>query len=157
MVFCGGAGIEAIAAKHAGASDVTVNDIDPVACAAAELNAELNAVVIQTSDADKVGESLAGVDVLLAGDFCYDEELSSGSLAGLKSSWIRGLKSTSEIRGVFLQRKDFIRFGVEKLNRGMSTMTQTCDARASFASFSPLGDDGPLGSVTKVGVPSRAT
>ena len=33
--FAAGAGIEAIAAKHAGASDVTVNDIDPVACAAA--------------------------------------------------------------------------------------------------------------------------
>ena len=74
--FAAGAGIEAIAAKYSGATQVTVNDIDPIACAAAKLNAEINGVSVQTSNHDKIGKSLEHIDVFLAGDFCYDERLS---------------------------------------------------------------------------------
>ena len=104
--FAAGAGIEAIAARHAGAADVTVNDIDPVACAAAKLNAELNAVVVQTSDSDKVGDSLDGVDVLLAGDFCYDEELSERVFSWLEQLLDAGIEVYVGDPGrVFLQKE----------------------------------------------------
>lgn len=82
--FAAGAGIEAIAALKAGASRVTVNDIDPIACKAAEMNAALNDVVVETCSENRLGVALPNVDVFLAGDFCYDEELSRETFRWLK-------------------------------------------------------------------------
>ena len=86
--FAAGAGIEAIAALKAGAVRVVVNDIDPIACIAAKLNAKLHRLEVETCALDCIGQPLDGIDVLLAGDFCYDEELSERTF-----NWLYQLKS----------------------------------------------------------------
>jgi predicted nicotinamide N-methyase len=69
--FGTGGGLVAIAAAIAGARDVRAVDIDPLACAAAELNAETNAVTIHVECIDAAGTDV-DADVLLAGDIWYD-------------------------------------------------------------------------------------
>ncbi len=73
---CGG-GLVAIAAALAGASRVEALDIDPLAVVACRLNAARNAVAVTARADDVVGQSLAGVDVLLAGDVFYDAAISA--------------------------------------------------------------------------------
>lgn len=70
--FATGSGISAIAAKRAGAKSVLAADIDPLALAAALLNARESGVEIAITDEDIVGRLDLGVDVILAGDVCYE-------------------------------------------------------------------------------------
>ena len=69
-----GSGLVAIAAMKAGAAHAIAVDIDTFAAHAAKLNADLNAVQIETSDADPVGEP-TGADAILVGDLFYDRDL----------------------------------------------------------------------------------
>lgn len=86
--FAGGAGIEAIAALKAGATKVIVNDIDPIACTAARMNAALNGHEIEICAEDVIGEPLPGVHLFFAGDFCYDEALSNRAFR-----WLEGIRT----------------------------------------------------------------
>lgn len=73
--FGSGSGLVALAAVRAGASAVRAVDIDPLAEAAARLNAEANGLSLRAECSDIVGassSSLDGVDILLAGDVWYD-------------------------------------------------------------------------------------
>jgi predicted nicotinamide N-methyase len=70
-----GSGLVALAAMKAGAASALAADIDRFAGCAARLNAELNGVAIETSDADPVGAP-ADADVILVGDLFYDRDLS---------------------------------------------------------------------------------
>ena len=67
---CGG-GIVAMAAVRAGAH-VRAVDIDPFARVTARLNAEANGIVLDVTTEDVVGDRLADIDVLLAGDVWYE-------------------------------------------------------------------------------------
>ena len=68
-----GSGLCALAAARAGAAHVEGVDVDPVAIAAARLNAEHNGVDVELHERDVLDEPLApGVDVVLAGDVFYD-------------------------------------------------------------------------------------
>jgi predicted nicotinamide N-methyase len=67
---CGG-GVVAVAAARAGAR-VSAVDIDPFARVATTLAAEANEVVIDVKISDVVGDGLADVDVVLAGDVWYE-------------------------------------------------------------------------------------
>ena len=86
-----GSGLVAVAALLAGARGVLASDIDPCSHAAVELNAELNGV----SGIEVVGDVLdAGapdVDVVLAGDVCYDREMTSRVLPFLGAAWLGGV------------------------------------------------------------------
>jgi len=84
-----GSGLVAIAAVLAGAADVTANDIDPYAAAAQEMNAKANGVQINTLMAD-VLDSETDADVVLAGDVCYERDLSDRMLAFLTRAHRRG-------------------------------------------------------------------
>ncbi|MEJ1159932.1 class I SAM-dependent methyltransferase [Prosthecomicrobium sp. N25] len=75
MVFAGGSGLEAIGAARAGAARVLATDIDPFALVAMRLNAEENGVAFEISDADLVGTSLDGFDLLLLGDVFYERPM----------------------------------------------------------------------------------
>jgi predicted nicotinamide N-methyase len=70
-----GSGLVAIAAALSGAARVVASEIDEFGVTAIALNAQLNGV----SGIDVVGDLLAGpppdVDVVLAGDICYDREM----------------------------------------------------------------------------------
>ena len=70
--FASGSGLVALAAARAGARSVLALDVDPLAESAARQNADDNGLALAFETADRVGESLRGVDVLLAGDVFYD-------------------------------------------------------------------------------------
>lgn len=78
-----GSGLVGIAAAKAGASDVWIADLDPVALQAAQINADLNECVLHSVD-DKRWEA----DVLLASDVLYD--LNSNADLGQLMSTIPG-------------------------------------------------------------------
>ncbi|WP_292907304.1 methyltransferase [Niveispirillum sp.] len=87
--FAAGSGLIAIAAMKAGAASVTALDIDPFAAAATQLNAVLNGVAVTSVTEDRIGRPLPGVDVLLAGDVCYERSFAEAALA-----WFRDLART---------------------------------------------------------------
>jgi predicted nicotinamide N-methyase len=83
--FGSGSGLAAIAAARAGASYVLAGDLDPVAAVAQSLNAALNNVSFNTFTGDTVESAAAGdVDVILAGDVCYEREASESITAWLR-------------------------------------------------------------------------
>ncbi len=69
-----GSGLVGIAAMQAGARHALAADIDVFAAHAAQLNAALNAVTVETTGADLVGQAVAQ-DVILVGDLFYDRDL----------------------------------------------------------------------------------
>jgi predicted nicotinamide N-methyase len=82
MDVASGSGLVAIAAMRAGATSALAIDIDAFASHAALLNAELNGVNIETSDADPVGQP-TDAEVILVGDLFYDRDLAPRVLAWL--------------------------------------------------------------------------
>jgi len=77
-----GSGLVAIAAMKAGAASALAVDIDAFAAHAAVLNAALNDVALETSDADPIGQP-TGAEVVLVGDLFYDRDLAPRVLAWL--------------------------------------------------------------------------
>jgi predicted nicotinamide N-methyase len=90
--FATGGGLQAIAAKRAGAAAVEAVDIDPFACAAALLNAALNDVDIRVTCRDRVGEPNPGWDVVLAGDVCYE-----GPMTLRIEAWLRAIAGAGSL------------------------------------------------------------
>jgi predicted nicotinamide N-methyase len=86
-----GSGLCAIAAMGAGAAAVTGVDIDPFAAAAIELNARANRVRVSAVRRDILDEEAPDVEVILAGDFCYDAALAARVLPWLRSAQERGI------------------------------------------------------------------
>jgi predicted nicotinamide N-methyase len=85
-----GSGLVAIAAALAGAAEVVASEVDPYGRTAVVVNAELNGV----GPVRVVGDLLAGeppaVDVVLAGDVCYDREMTERVLPFLALARARG-------------------------------------------------------------------
>jgi predicted nicotinamide N-methyase len=69
--FASGCGLAALCCVLSGAAHVMGADIEPFAAVAQQLNAELNGLHIESVVEDLVGSS-PDVDVVLAGDVCYD-------------------------------------------------------------------------------------
>lgn len=90
--FAAGSGIVAIAAAKSGAACVTACDIDPLASVAARLNANASGVDIDVVSRDPVGEPLASVDVVLAGDVFYDR-----AAAARFDPWFRALAAAGRV------------------------------------------------------------
>lgn len=82
MDVASGSGLVAIAAMKAGATSALAIDIDAFASHAAILNAELNSVTVEISDADPVGKPI-NAEVILVGDLFYDRDLAPRVLAWL--------------------------------------------------------------------------
>lgn len=80
-----GSGLCGLAARRAGASSVVAADVDPFAAAAVELNARANDLAVSFEGRDLVGTVLADVDVVLAGDVCYDAEMTTLMLPWLRT------------------------------------------------------------------------
>jgi len=79
-----GSGLCAIAALAAGAERVIAVDVDPMAVAAAELNAKANRVRLTSVGRDLLDEPPPDVDVILAGDCWYET-----GMAERVTSWLR--------------------------------------------------------------------
>lgn len=82
--LCTGSGLVALAARLAGAASVLAVDVDAVAVVAVGLNAEANDLSLATRCADLTRTAPPLVDVVLAGDVCYDREM-----ADLVVPWLR--------------------------------------------------------------------
>ena len=93
--FASGSGLSAIAAAKAGANHVLATEIDTFAVAAIGLNAQVNQVEVTAELQDAVGTD-QGWDTVIAGDICYEREMSARVFA-----WLRGL---AVARIAFVQR-----------------------------------------------------
>lgn len=82
--FAAGCGIGAIAAMLAGAAVAEAAEIDPLALAAARINAALNGVDVATPPGDVVGQPCRW-DVILAGDVCYAAPMTAHILPWLRA------------------------------------------------------------------------
>jgi predicted nicotinamide N-methyase len=85
-----GSGLVAVAALLAGAAAVVASEIDPFGAAAITLNAELNGVVPVEVVGDVLDDGPPDVDVVLAGDVCYDRVMSERVLPYLDAARARG-------------------------------------------------------------------
>jgi predicted nicotinamide N-methyase len=90
--FATGSGLAAIAAAKAGATEVIGCDIDPFCAAAVALNAEANGVTIGFTADDLLQAPPPAVDVILAGDVCYEKPMAESVLAWLRAAHARGTR-----------------------------------------------------------------
>jgi predicted nicotinamide N-methyase len=84
-----GAGLAAVAAAKAGASDVLAADIDPVSLIAAEINAIANGVAIRTTSEDLLASPPPPFDVVIVGDLFYERALADHVLAFVAAALAR--------------------------------------------------------------------
>lgn len=85
-----GSGLVAVAAARAGARSVLASDPDPYSAAAVAVNAETNGVGPFPVVGDVLDEEPPDVDVVLAGDVCYDRAMTERVLPFLGRAWLRG-------------------------------------------------------------------
>jgi predicted nicotinamide N-methyase len=85
-----GSGLVAVAAGLAGAREVVASEIDPFGHAAIAVNAEVNGVPPVTVVGDVLDGGPPAVDVVLAGDVCYDRTMSERVLPFLEAARERG-------------------------------------------------------------------
>lgn len=85
-----GSGLCAVAAMQAGAAAVTGADIDPFAIAAIGLNARAAGGRIATIGRDVLDEDSPDVEVILAGDVCYEATLAERVVPWLRRARARG-------------------------------------------------------------------
>lgn len=88
--FASGSAIVGVAAARAGAGSVLCADIDPFCGAAAALNAQANAVTLDFTDRDLLQSPAPEVDVILAGDICYEKPLAEAVMAWLGEARAKG-------------------------------------------------------------------
>lgn len=72
-----GSGLVAIAAAKAGAAHVHAVDVDPVALAAVELNAQANRVTVAGTLGDILDDDASDAQVVLAGDVFYSQAMAN--------------------------------------------------------------------------------
>jgi predicted nicotinamide N-methyase len=90
--FATGSGIVAIAAMKAGAAQTTAADVDPFCAAAVALNAEANGVAVRFTGEDLLQASPPDVEVICAGDICYEWPLAGRVHDWLKQARARGVR-----------------------------------------------------------------
>ncbi|MGY2067480.1 class I SAM-dependent methyltransferase [Blastococcus sp. SYSU DS0619] len=87
-----GSGLVSVAAVRAGASSVLASDVDPYALTAVTVNAERNGAPGITPVGDVLGDGPPDVAVILAGDVCYDREMTDRVLPFLEAARARGVE-----------------------------------------------------------------
>ena len=90
--FAAGSGLVGIAAMKAGAAGVLCADIDGFCSAAVALNSEANGVVLDFTDTDLLDAPPPPVDVIAAGDICYEKPLADRVLAWLGAARDNGAR-----------------------------------------------------------------
>lgn len=88
--FASGSGIVGIAAMQAGAAHALAADIDSFCGAALSLNAPANGVEVAYTDANLLDAQDIDVDVILAGDICYEKPMTDQVMAWLSAARDRG-------------------------------------------------------------------
>jgi predicted nicotinamide N-methyase len=88
--FGSGSGLAAIAAAQCGATEVVAYDVEPLAAVAQRLNASLNGVGFTSVTGDAMSHQ-GNVDVILAGDVCYEREPAEATLIWLRQQAAQGV------------------------------------------------------------------
>jgi predicted nicotinamide N-methyase len=89
--FASGSGLCAIAAMMAGAEQVLACDIDPFCRGAIALNAQANGVRVRCVIDDLLDRPPPRVDLILAGDICYDKPVAARVIAWLTEAHTAGV------------------------------------------------------------------
>lgn len=90
--FATGSGLVGVAAMQAGATEVLCADIDPFCGAAVRLNAQANGVALNFTDVDLLDAPPPQVDVICAGDVCYEKPMTESVLAWLSKARANGTR-----------------------------------------------------------------
>ena len=90
--FATGSGLVGIAARKAGAASVLCADIDPFCAAAVAANAAANGVALDFTAEDLLGAPPPQVDVICAGDVCYEKPMTDQVLAWLAQAKANGAR-----------------------------------------------------------------
>lgn len=90
--FAAGSGLVGIAAMKAGAASVLCADIDPFCGAAVAMNGAANSVALDFTDADLLDAPPPDVDVICAGDVCYEGPMTDRVLAWLGAAKAGGTR-----------------------------------------------------------------
>lgn len=90
--FATGSGLVGIAAMKAGAVSVMGADIDPFCGAAVALNARANGVAMAFTDRNLLDAPPPAVDVICAGDVCYEKPMTEQVLAWLGQARANGTR-----------------------------------------------------------------
>lgn len=89
--FATGSGLCAIAAMLAGADGALGSDLEPLCRDAVALNAEVNGVHVSFTPRDLLRVDPPEVDLILAGDICYEQPLAAAVLPWLRRAQSRGI------------------------------------------------------------------
>jgi predicted nicotinamide N-methyase len=109
--FAAGSGLVGIAAMKAGAASALCADIDVFCGAATALNAHVNGVALAFTAENLLDGPPPAVDVICAGDICYEKPLAERVLAWLAEARARGTEVLIGDPG----RSYFPRQGLDKL------------------------------------------
>ena len=90
--FAAGSGLVGIAAMKAGAARVLCADIDPFCGAAVSLNAAANGVAADFTDRNLLDARPPAVDVICAGDVCYERPMADRVLDWLAQARAAGTR-----------------------------------------------------------------
>lgn len=90
--FATGSGLVGIAALKAGAASVTGCDIDPFCAAAVTVNAQANGVVMGFTGQNLLDAPPPAVDLICAGDVCYEKPMTERVLDWLASARAQGTR-----------------------------------------------------------------
>lgn len=90
--FACGSGLVGIAALKAGAREVLGADIDPFCAAAVALNAQANGVRMEFTGVDLLEAAPPEVDLICAGDVCYEKPMTERVLAWLRLARANGTR-----------------------------------------------------------------
>jgi predicted nicotinamide N-methyase len=90
--FAAGSGLVGVAAMKAGAAGVLCVDIDPFCREATALNAAANGVELAFTDADLLDGPPPEVDVICAGDVCYEAPMTARILSWLAQARAAGTR-----------------------------------------------------------------
>ena len=90
--FAAGSGLVGIAAVKAGAASVLCADIDPFCAAAVAANAAANVVALDFTAEDLLDAPPPDVDVICAGDVCYERPMTERVLAWLAQANANGAR-----------------------------------------------------------------
>jgi predicted nicotinamide N-methyase len=108
--FATGSGICALAAMQAGAAAAIAVDVDPYSAEAVALNAEANAVAVTVWQRDPLDDEPPSVDLVLAGDVCYEAPMAAHVLAWLRRAQVAGRRVLIADPGrAYFPRADFVR------------------------------------------------
>ena len=85
-----GSGLVGLAAAKAGARSVLLADTDPTAVVAIQLNAIANHCSVDATSEDLLGAKPPDVEVVVAGDVCYEQPMAGRVLAFLNAAAAQG-------------------------------------------------------------------